>query len=215
MFLINYFHPIYFVTLVFCLLTLGCKGKKSDTAEKKDSIPIIKKDTSQEYKGGSKPPPIINITDTIAKKLIVLYIKDSSSTSVGISRKLAFIFRTQLPGYARLQNLETVGPPMVWYKSHKAPFFFEAGLPVNKIPGKLQKNTFIRNIGGDSAVVAHFYGPYEFTIMAYEAVNDWFKSNKKKPSAPPYEIYVNDPFDVSAKPIDAYRIQTDIIFPRK
>jgi len=211
----KYLNPVCFLTLLFCWMITGCKGKKNDTTRKTDTIPIIKKDTSQINAGKPKAPPIININDTIAKKLIVLYTKDSSSTSEGISRKLAHIFRTKLPEHIKLQNIKIVGPPMAWYKSHKAPFFFEAGLPVDKKPSKLAKNMYVKNIGGDSAVVAHFYGPYESTIMGYEAVNDWLKSNKKKSSAPPYEVYVNDPFDKNAKIKDPYRIRTDIIFPRK
>ncbi|HMJ47807.1 MAG TPA: GyrI-like domain-containing protein [Ferruginibacter sp.] len=204
-----------FFTVVISFMIPGCNNKKNTDSPKKDSIPLIKKDTSQISTGKPTSPPIINITDTIAKKLIVVYIKDSSSTSEGISTKLAAIFRTRLPEYAKTQDIKITGPPMAWYKSHKAPFFFEAGYPVDKKPLKSVKNILVKNIGGDSAVVAHFYGPYEYTIMGYEAIKDWLKSNKKKSSAPPYEVYINDPFDRNLKARDPYRVQTDIIFPRK
>lgn len=206
---------VCFTVILLFFQLAGCGGKNDADPSKKDTIPIIKTDTSLLSSGNPKAPPIINITDTIAKKLVVIYIRDSSSSSEGISSKLASIYRTKLPEFAKNQQIKIIGPPMAWYKSHKAPFFFEAGYPVDKKPLKTVKNILVKNIGGDSAVVAHFYGPYESTILGYTAVNEWLKSNKKKSSAPPYEVYVNDPFDRNLKPRDPYKVQTDIIFPRK
>ena len=60
-----------------------------------------------------------------------------------------------------------------------------------------------------------FYGPYNITSMGYEALNDWLKSRKKKKLGEPYEVYVGDPFDKNGKPLDPYRVQTDIIQPYK
>ena len=66
-------------------------------------------------------------------------------------------------------------------------------------------------MGGDSAVIAHFFGPYNSTSVGYEALDDFIKSKKKKKSGLPYEIYVGDPFDKNGKPLDPYRVQTDIV----
>ena len=157
--------------------------------------------------------PIINITDTIAAKKIVLYVKDSAATSERISQKLAQIYGLKLGEVIKMNKIKVTGAPIAWYKSQKAPYFFEAGFPIDKKPAKLPKNFFVKNIGGDSAVVAHFFGPYNITSMAYEALDDWLKSRKKKKLGAAYEIYVGDPFDKEGKPLDPYRVQTDIIQP--
>jgi effector-binding domain-containing protein len=51
--------------------------------------------------------------------------------------------------------------------------------------------------------------------MAYEALTDWLKENKKKTAGLPYEMYVTDPVGKDGKLLDPYRVQTDIIFPHK
>ena len=39
------------------------------------------------------------------------------------------------------------------------------------------------------------------------------KDNKKIAAGAPYEIYLTDPIGKDGKPVDPYKIQTDIIFP--
>ena len=104
---------------------------------------------------------------------------------------------------------------MAWYKREKAIYFFEAGIPVDKKPSKLPKGTFIKEIGIDSIVVAHFYGPSELIPTAYDALNEWLKDRKKKIKGAPYEIYVDDPLDADGKPNDPYKVRTDIVFTWK
>ena len=60
-------------------------------------------------------------------------------------------------------------------------------------------------------MVAHFFGPYNITSMGYETLAAWLKAKKKKKQGEPYEVYVGDPFDKNGKPLDPYRVQTDII----
>ena len=145
---------------------------------------------------------------------MVLCIKDSAINSARLSQKLAQIYAVKLTDVIRKNKLKVLGPPHAWYKSQKAPFFFEAGLPVDKKPAKLGKNMLIKKLGGDSAVVAHFYGPYEQTGMAYEALHEWLKDRKKKLRSAPYEVYVGDPIDKNGQPVDPYKVLTDIVFPR-
>ena len=104
---------------------------------------------------------------------------------------------------------------MAWYKSQKAPFFFEAGIPVDKKPAKLPAGVTLKQIGVDSVIVAHFYGPYDLTGQAYTVLQDWIKDHKKKAIHPPYEIYVEDPMDKNGKLKDPYKVQTDIVFTWK
>ncbi len=195
-------------------LSWNCNTDKNDKIVTPEKI-IYKVDTS--VKKGTPPvakkPPIINITDTIAVPQIVLYMKDSARSSERIGLKLNNIYNKVLADLIKKNNLSKTGARMAWFKNSSEPFFFEAGIPVNKKPAKLPKNVLVKNIGGDSAVVAHFYGPYELTYEGYGALKEWLNDKKKKASGAPYEIYIGEPIDGKGKPTDPYRVQTDIVFP--
>ncbi len=199
------------IAAFFCCSCNSDKDKNQVTPEKI----IYKVDTTaREGKPTvAKKPPIINITDTIAIPQIVIYVKDSARLSERIGLKLNNIYTKTLADVIKKNNLSKTGARMAWFKNSAAPFFFEAGIPVNKKPAKLPKNVFVKNIGGDSAVVAHFYGPYELTYEGYGALREWMKDNKKKAAGMPYEIYIGDPIDAKGQPADPYRVQTDIVFP--
>jgi hypothetical protein len=197
--------------MVSCKQNNNNKAVSSKSPKAKEVVDSTKRiESSATHKA-----PIINITDTTAGKQLVLFIKDSASTSDRISAKLSQAFTRLLPDEMKRSNLKLAGSPIAWYRSQKTPFFFEAGLPVDKKPAKLSKGFFIRSVGGDSALVAHFFGPYELTPVAYEALNGYLKDRKKKRTESPYEIYVGNPYDQKGKKIDPYKVQTDIIFPYK
>jgi effector-binding domain-containing protein len=200
------------------LFTTACNDNKNDKQKTNQADTSVKKsdtDKNSTDKPIAAKPSIINITDTLSTKKTVLVIKDSAATQERISIKLAEIFSTKLQDVIKKNNVKIIGPPMAWYQTQKAPFFFEAGFAVDKKPTQLSPQMKIKEIGIDSIVVVHFYGPYHLTAMAYEAVNERMKLNKKKPTGAPYEIYVTDPIDKDGKPVDPYRVQTDIVFPIK
>jgi hypothetical protein len=203
------------VLLVTGVFLYACNNADTNKRPASDSGHIkVNRDTFIQKTGNlPQKAPIVNIADTVTVKQWVIYAKDSALYNERINVKLAKIYGRLLPDVVKKNKLKITGPPMAWYKTQKGPFFFEAGLPVDKRPGKLPKNIFARQIGGDSAVVAHFFGPYDITIMGHEALNDWLRAKKKKRKAPAYEIYVGDPFDKDGKPVDPYRVQTDIVFP--
>jgi effector-binding domain-containing protein len=203
---------ILFIGMI--LMACNSKEKKSD---KLINDPIsIKKDTpTTKATATAKSAPIINITDTLAIPYHVIYIKDSALTAERLAQKLALIYGEKLAAEMRKAKLKPSGPPMAWYKSQKAPFFFEAGIAIDKKPGKLSKGIGYRKLSGDSAVVAHFFGPYEETSQGYEALKEWLKDRKKKPSGAPYEVYIGDPIGKDGKAIDPYKVQTDIVFPHQ
>lgn len=196
-------------------LILSCGGKQSKDEKKVSPETIIYKiDTSKKTTTTiAKKPPIINISDTIALKQIILYMKDSARSSERIGLKLTNIYDKVLVDFMKKNKISKTGSRMAWFRNSSAPFFFEAGIPVNKKPAKLPKNIYVKNIGGDSAVVAHFYGPYELTYEAYSALREWLKDNKKKAAGAPYEVYIGEPIDSKGKASDPYRVQTDIVFP--
>ena len=142
--------------------------------------------------------------------------KDSAATFDRISVKLGEIYGNKLGTLLKKAGIKAAGQPIAWYSGiAKAPYFFEAGIPVEKKPAKLPANMFVREIAADSATVAHFYGPYSMLPQGYDAVKDILKSRKKKLDGKPYEIYITDPIDKDGKLRDPYKVQTDIIFPWK
>ena len=202
---------------LFALFIISCSSEssKKETKEetKKDSVVKEPEKKEKAKEEEAKRPPIINIMDTLSERKLVLYIKDSARTFERISLKLGEIYGTKLPAIVKKNKLKQTGAPIAWYTKMKAPYFFEAGIPVDKKPAKLPAGVLTRQIGVDSVTVAHFHGHYDMLPAAYEAVKDYLKDRKKKTGATPYEIYVDDPMDKDGKMKDPYRVQTDIIFP--
>ena len=197
-----------FTIMIILFAVAGCKTK---TEKPLPPPPLVRKEKGDS--SGKQKGPIINVTDTIEQRRIVLCIKDSASTSSGMSVKLSNIYNIKLPAAIKAGKLKMTGQPMAWYKTQKAPFFFEAGIQVEKAPAKLIKGSFIKTTGGDSALVAHFFGPNDLSIAGYDALNEILKDRHKKKAAPSYEIYVKNPFELSKEKRDPYKTQTDIVMP--
>lgn len=206
-----------FIVIVGCIVFASCNnsGKKGDPTG--DTIKPVRTNTAGTEKKKEKvtveKSAIINILDTVSPKRIVLYMKDSAKTFDRISLKLGTIYGVKLAEVLKKNGIKMAGQPMAWYKTQKPPFFFEAGVPVNKRPAKLPNNVFIREMNTDSVLVAHFYGPYNHLNQGYDAVKERMKDEKKTAKGVPYEIYIDDPIDKNGKPVDPYKIRTDIIFP--
>ena len=205
------------ISLLIAAGISSCGGKEDEPVPVDPSEIQYKTDTpAAAQQLPENRPPVINIVDTVSLKYVVLLMKDSVSSSDRLGQKMDNIYRNLLQKVIKENNLQVTGPRIAWYRSSSAPFFFEAGIPVNKKPTKkLPKNISVRNIGGDSAVIAHFYGPYPLSFQAYEAVKDWMGSRKKKNKGLPYEIYVDEPVDSTGILKDPYRVRTDIVFPHK
>ena len=210
-------HSVKAIAALFALSLLqACGNNDTKTAGAKeagDTAKPAKTETPAPQTEAVKPA-IINIVDTISPKRIVVCFKDSAASIERVGQKLALIYGNKLGEVLKKNNLKMDGPPMAWYKGNKAPFFFEAGVPVAKKPAKLSGGAYVKEIAADSAVVAHFFGPYNLLSQGYDAVNEWLKDAKKKPAAPPYEVYIGDPVDSTGNPVDPYKVRTDIVFPR-
>lgn len=195
------------------MYVMSCTNKKSG----EPAGPVLyKKDTATVLSQPRMKAPIINIIDTVTIRQIVLVVKDSASSSQAVGEKMARIFDSILPALVKEKKVEIAGPKMAWYRSSTKPFFFEAGFPVNKAPGgKLPKKVQVKTLAADSAVIAHFFGPYDLTYQAYEALTEWMKDRKKKRSGAAYEIYVGSITDAKGRAVDPYQVQTDIVFPHK
>jgi effector-binding domain-containing protein len=137
--------------------------------------------------------------------------KDSAAVMERIGIKLGAIYGGKLAKCIKDNKLTVVGAPMAWYKSQKAPYFFEAGMPVDKLPAKLPPGVYIKELPAGTVMVARYFGPYEMMGMAYEAAADRMKSGNAKAGGEPYEIYIGDPLIKK----DPYKVQTDVVFPVK
>ena len=60
-----------------------------------------------------------------------------------------------------------------------------------------------------NAVVAHYYGAYEKTNTAHDALHKWIGDNKKKIIGDPWEVYVTDPMNEK----DTAKWLTEIYYP--
>ena len=211
-----YIRSIIVTVAASLVLFCSCNSDNKKTTEaNKDSV-VSKKETRSQPKiaVSTKKPPIINIVDSVQPKRIIVYMKDSASTFERISMKLAQIYGSRLTEFFKKNSLKAAGAPMAWHLTHKAPYFFEAGMPVNKKPTKMIAGIKVRETTADSVVMAHFYGPYDLMNAGYDALNDWLKDHKRSLKEPAYEIYIGDPIDKKGKPVDPYKVQTDIVFPR-
>ncbi len=209
--------PLLLIPAILILfISCNSNDNKKVTEPMKDSV-VTKKDNKPPVKTGDSnaKPPIINIVDTVAPKRMVVYMKDSAASYQRISIKLGQIYGSRLTDCFKKNSLKATGAPMAWYQTQKAPFFFEAGMPVNKKPGKLTPGVKIKELGADSVVVAHFYGPYDLLHVGYDALKEWMQDHHKKATGEPYEIYISDPIDKKGKAVDPYKVQTDIVFPRR
>ncbi len=200
-----------FYAILLLFIALSCKEKKAaqtstpqkeEKNQKAETKPIV-----------SQKGPIINLEDTLETKKMVLCIKDSSKTREGMNQKLGNIYNTKLPEAIKANKLSIVGDAMAWHTTQKNAFFFEAGIPVNKAPAKIAKGMYMKKTGGDSALIAHFWGPNELNKSAYEALAEMLKDKHKTKTGNAYEIYVGNPFAVTKEPLDFYKLQTDIVLP--
>lgn len=204
----------FLITLIFINACNGSSDKKMDKPVADTSKTTVKKEEKKkEPEAKYERPPIINIVDTLAPKRTVIYCADSAATFERIGPKLGKMYGGKLAEYIKKNNLKMDGAPMAWYKKQKAPYFFEAAVPVNKKGAKAVAGVQIRELPAGKAIIAHFYGPFDLLTQGYDAVKEFMKDNKKIAAGNPYEIYLTDPIDKNGKPVDPYKIQTDIVFP--
>jgi effector-binding domain-containing protein len=203
--------------LFICVVACACNNSsKEDKKNANDSIkPETKKETKKEAETKFQRPPIINIVDTLTPKMTVIYSSDSAATFDRIGLKLGKIYGGKLAEYIKKNNLKMAGAPLAWYTKYKAPYFFEAGVAVNKAGAKAVAGVQLREMAAGKAIVAHFFGPFDLLPQGYDAIKEFIKDNKKIIAGPSYEIYLTDPFDKDGKPVDPYKVQTDIVFPIK
>jgi hypothetical protein len=198
--------------LLVALITSCTHGDQNTDKERpivilKNNKPRKKSDTT------AHSAPIINISDSMSIPFHIIYVKDSAKNNIRLSQKLARIYGEKLSDCILKNKLRGMGAPVAWYKTQKAPFFFEAGIPVDRKPNKLPRGVNYKRVNSGQVMIAHFYGPYEETIQAYQLLKEIIRDRKKTMAAAPYEIYIDDPIGTDGVLKDPYKVQTNIVFP--
>src|SRR3954468_21092332 len=104
------------IIVLLCILFLdACKNKDTKPSNAEPAPVIYKADTSNHTTVNK--PPVINITDTLSVKRMVLVMKDSAASSERIGIKMANIYRRILPGIIKQQKLQVTGSRMAWYRT--------------------------------------------------------------------------------------------------
>lgn len=105
--------------------------------------------------------------------------------------------------------ISMTGAPLAWYHTEHEPFVIEAAIPLEKAPKNTSGRIKWKTVPAGKAVVVHFYGPYEESMIAYERIQEWLQKNQKKAKGASYDIYVDDPATKSSM----YEVRTDIVQP--
>jgi effector-binding domain-containing protein len=115
--------------------------------------------------------------------------------------------------FAKANKLQFKGHPFARYLRYDTITQFsvmDMGIPIEKAE-KGKGRVRIENIPAGNAIVAYYFGPYDKTGAAYNALHQYCKENGKVITGGPSEIYITDP--MSEK--DPMKVETDIVFPVK
>jgi effector-binding domain-containing protein len=95
--------------------------------------------------------------------------------------------------FLKKNKLQMAGPVMAIYHSFSPEKIeMECAVPIGKeVKGDEMINVI--KLPAQNAVVAHYYGPYSGTESAHKAILNFVKTNNKKVTGDPWEVYVTDP----------------------
>ncbi len=119
----------------------------------------------------------------------------------------------EIYNYMKSSGLRQAGAPfsicMKWDSVTRSSVM-KIGIPVNK-EGKNKERIMAEKIPSQNAVMAYYFGPYEKTEPAYNALNQYCKDSHKEMAGGPWEIYISDPMIEK----DPMKLETHILFPVK
>lgn len=115
-------------------------------------------------------------------------------------------------GFIKKNNIKSTGAPFAIIYKYEPDGLSEldAGIPIAtnaKATGELK----VIELKGSNAVKADYYGPYEGSGAAHDAIDKWMKANGKTAAGAPWEVYVTDP----AAEQDTTKWLTEVIYPIK
>lgn len=149
------------------------------------------------------------IETTTTTAMPCLTILDSAKNS-DIGAKYMEMFM-EIGAYMGKNKLKEVGYPFgIMHTMGKDILVWEGGIPTDKM-GKSEGRIVAKNsYSGDVAKVAYF-GSYQKTQPAYEAIYKWINENNKTLNGNAWEVYVTDPGTEK----DTAKWETDIFVPIK
>ena len=115
--------------------------------------------------------------------------------------------------FIKANKLQFKGHPFAKYLRWDSVTMFsvmDMGIPVEKADigkGRIR----VEKIPAQNVVIATYFGPYEKTVPAYRALDQYCKEGGKVTIGGPWEIYVTDPMTEK----DPMKVETDIVFPVK
>ncbi|UPT66399.1 MAG: SRPBCC family protein [Sphingobacteriales bacterium JAD_PAG50586_3] len=114
--------------------------------------------------------------------------------------------------FIKSNNLNPTGAPFAIIYKYVPDGLSEvdAGIPI-ATNAKATGNLKVIELKGGQAVKADYYGPYEGTGAAHEAIDKWMKANGKIEAGAPWEVYVTDPKAEK----DTMKWLTEVIYPVK
>ncbi len=125
-----------------------------------------------------------------------------------ISQKLGESYG-KIGAYAGKNGANMTGAPMaIYYEWAKDGFEFDAAVPFDK---KLPGNDEVKwgEIKAGKVLKLKYYGDYSKIEPAYDVLKNYIKTNKKKTTGAPWEVYANDPMTEK----DPANWLTEIYFP--
>ncbi len=157
--------------------------------------------------------PVINISDTILEKTNILCVRDSAANQEILTKKLNYLHDTILANALVKYKLKSIGSPVAFYKKKRAPYFFEAGIPVNNKISISSKKFYYKTLPQGKGIVAHYFGPKDLLNIAYGSLDTYITNQKLERTGSSFEIYF--PSAASKETGNPYKQQTDIVIPVK
>ena len=152
-------------------------------------------------------PVKIQLEKTSFNDMTILFISDTA-------RQIQNIGSAFSKGYGELikyaqENQLKLKKFLAWYYSVQSPWIMDIAVEIDKLPSGLRGRIKSRTEKGGEVLIAHMRGPYSELGQAYIQIENWLKQNNRIARGNPFEVYLNDPYNVK----DPSAIQTDIYQP--
>lgn len=106
------------------------------------------------------------------------------------------------------QGLTQAGSPFVIYHPQSSAMDLEMAIPVGS-PGASSGDVLAGELKSGKALMVRYFGPYERTALAHEAISQFMKDRQLVVTGNPWESYVIGPTEEK----DTARWETDVYYP--
>lgn len=154
----------------------------------------------------AKTEPIkIELVTTSLQFLATTKTKSNLQT---ISNDIASSY-SKIGSFMEQNKVVQMAPPLAFYHSFSEKSIdLECAIPINVLV-KSSSDVNVIEFKPCNAIVAHYYGPYDKSGAAHEAIDKWIKNKKLKITGSPWEVYVTDPMIEK----DTMKWLTDVYYP--